>query len=156
MENNKIRMTFQEKYNAAKERNIALPEKILCKDIVGIYGFFAKKDEKETCFYIGKATNMRHRMLLSGGHIFRYLHEDYTRLVPRLMKEYIDDGFSIEVRILEEVDYKDEYFSRAAHRLAFEELKFITQYQKKGECLDQKPEGTGEKEEAYWKANYKR
>ncbi len=150
------KMSFKKKYDAARQRNISLPKKILDNDIVGVYGFFAKKEDSEDiCLYIGKATNIRNRLLLSGGHVFRYLHEDYSRLVPKLIKEYIENGYEIEVRILKEVNYKDECFSRAAHRLAFEELYYITKYQKKGQCLMQKPEGVGKNEEAYWNKNYK-
>lgn len=150
-------MSFREKFEAAKQCKISLPENILDNDIVGVYGIFAnKEDSEDICFYIGKATNIRNRLLLSGGHVYRYLHEDYSWLVPKLIKEYIENGYEIEVRILKEVNYEDECFSRAAHILAFEELKYITEYQKKGQCLTQKPEGVGKNEEAYWNENYKR
>ena len=66
-----------------------------------------------------------------------------------------DDGYTIEVEILKEIDYKDTCFSKAAHRLALAELEKIVEFQKKGECLDQLPEGTTAYQKRYWENKYK-
>ena len=87
------------------------------------------------CFYIGKATNVAFRLFgASKGHIFMYLKVNYSKLVPSEIKNCIEDGYEIEVEI-EEKDYKDTCFSRAAHRLALAELQEIIKYQEADQCL---------------------
>jgi hypothetical protein len=121
-----------------------------------VYGFFAIKDEVEECFYIGKATNMAGRILgASDGHVYMYLQQNMTKFVPRKIDEYIKQGYRIEVRILEQIDYRDTSFSKAAHRLALAELQKIVEYQEKGQCLDQRPEGAGGYAEKYWEKHYR-
>ena len=98
-----------------------------------------------------KATNLRARLLgSSNGHIHRYLNNYVTNLVPKLIDQHLQAGYRIEVRILEEIDYQDSSFSRAAHRLAFAELKWIVNMQKDGLCLEQLPEGAGPNSRTYW------
>ena len=121
-----------------------------------MYGFFAIKDEVEECFYIGKATNMAGRILgASDGHVYMYLQQNMTKFVPRKIDEYIKQGYRIEVRILEQIDYRDTSFSKAAHRLALAELQKIVEYQEKDQCLDQRPEGAGGYAEKYWEKHYR-
>ena len=55
-------------------------------------------------------------------------------MVPSEIKNCIEDGYEIEVEI-EEKDYKDTCFSRAAHRLALAELQEIIKYQEADQCL---------------------
>ena len=149
-------MTYVDKIAKAKKLKILIPEDILIEDIVGIYGFFALKDSKESCFYIGKATNIRSRLLdASKGHIHRFLY-GYDGLVPDKIRDYRNDNYSIEVKVLERIDYEDTNFSRAAHRLALAELQQIVKYQKDNQCLEQRPEGVGPNEMKYWESNYKK
>ena len=149
-------MTNKQKVDMANERGIDLPLEILERDIVAVYGFFAKKNNEEFCFYVGKATNLCARLLgSSSGHIHRYLKHNVTKLVPKLIDQHLQAGYRIEVRILEEVDYQDSSFSRAAHRLAFAELKGIVDMHKEGLCLDQLPEGAGPNSNTYWEKHYK-
>lgn len=75
--------------------------------------------------------------------------------MPKLIDQHLEAGYRIEVRILEEVDYQDSSFSRAAHRLAFAELKWIVDMQKDGLCLEQLPEGAGPNSRTYWENHYK-
>lgn len=149
-------MTYEEKISIAKKHSIDIPDVLASgKAIVGVYGFFAIKDEVEECFYIGKATNMAGRILgASDGHVYMYLQQNMTKFVPGKIDEYIKRGYRIEVRILEQIDYRDTSFSKAAHRLALAELQKIVEYQEKGQCLDQRPEGAGNDAENYWEKHY--
>ena len=91
----------------------------------------------------------------SDGHVYMYLQQNMTKFVPRKIDEYIKQGYRIEVRILEQIDYRDTSFSKAAHRLALAELQKIVEYQEKGQCLDQRPEGAGGYAEKYWEKHYR-
>ena len=164
-------MTYRQKWDAAKADGIEIPERVLNEDIVGIYGFFAKKGDEKTCFYIGKATNMRCRLFDGNneGHIHYYFTKPWEKTsepdnvrkkkkdysVPINIHKYVNDGYKVFFQILEEVDYTDSSFSRAAHRLAFAELKAIVEYQKNEQCLEQLPEGVGSSERKYWEDHYK-
>ena len=140
----------------AKECNITIKYDLLKRDnVVGIYKFFKVKGDERYCFYIGKATNIVSRLFgASDGHIYMYLKERYSKLVPLEIKNSIKDGYEIEVEI-EEKEYKDTCFSRAAHRLALDEIQEIVKYQKMNQCLLQMPEGVGKREREFWKKNYK-
>lgn len=151
-----MRMTYHQKIELAKSKGIIIPNELKDnRNYVGIYKFFKIKDNEKHCFYVGKATDIAYRLLgASGGHIYMYLNNNYSKCVPRMIKEYLNDGYEIEVEF-ESVDYCDSSFTRAAHRLALAELKAIVEYQKKGECLFQTPEGVGKRERKFWKENYK-
>lgn len=145
-----------DKYTEAKRCGVCLPQDVLKKNYVCVYGFFALKDDEEFCFYVGKATDLNDRMLSSNnGHIHKYINGFYSKTVPGLMKKYHDEGYEIEVRILKEVDYRDTNFTRAAHRLALAEYEQIVHYQEMGQCLDQKPEGSNDNEITYWQNNFR-
>ena len=147
-------MTYKEKLEEAKMRNIAIPSEILYKDIVGVYKFFATLEDEKICFYVGKSTNIRERLLSSNGHIHLFFKES-EKLVPSEIKYYLGQNYEILVEI-EEVDYFDTDFSRASHRLSLAEITEIVKYQSMGQCLKQLPEGIGEGEREYWENNYKR
>lgn len=152
-----MRMTYEKKIEEAKKQKIYLPDDLLQEEIVGVYGFFATKGNERLCFYIGKATNMVSRLLkASTGHVHHYLNGNLRLLVPKLIKQYLDLGYDIEVKILVKIDYEDTSFSRAAHRLALAEIQKIVEYQNQGQCLEQSLEGVGKTEEEYWKQNYKK
>ena len=126
-------MTYSEKIKEANERNIFIMFDLLSKDnVVGIYKFFKVRDLEKHCFYVGKSTSVAFRLLgASQGHIYMYLNNDYSKLVPSKINEYLNDGYKIQVEI-DEIDYSDTSFSRAAHRLALAELQQIVGYQKNG------------------------
>lgn len=155
-------MTIKEKTEKAQAYGISIDE-ILKTDNTGIYGyFFIDENGNERCFYVGKATSFYYRTFDSGnGHIHKYIQfkktngKKYSKdLVVQLMDLFVMKNYKIRCRCLELVDYYDTSFSRAAHRLAFAELYWITKYQNMGECLSQMPEGVGSKEENYWKRKY--
>ncbi len=150
-------MTFKEKISLAKENNIIIPSNLADKEnIVGVYKIFGRKNERRTCLYIGKSTNIAYRLLGSGGgHIYMYLNHNLSKLVPCIIDKYIKDGYIIEIEIIK-VEYNDTSFSRAAHRLALAEISEIVKYQKEGQCLEQMPEGVGMNEEKFWEENYKK
>lgn len=101
------------------------------QNIVGIYKIFGKKNGRRKCLYIGKSTNIANRLLGSGrGHIYMYLNNNLSKLVPRIINKYIKAGYKIEIKITP-VDYTDTSFSRAAHRLALAEISEIVKYQKR-------------------------
>ena len=149
-------MTYKEKIELAKKHKITIKYDLLKRDnVVGIYKFFRVKEDERYCFYIGKATDVAFRLLgASKGHIYMFLNNNYSKLVPLEIKNCLRDGYEIEVEI-EEKDYKDTYFSRAAHRLALAEFQEIVKYQEKGQCLLQTPEGVGKREKDFWEKNYK-
>ncbi len=153
MEEMTMRMTTEQKVKEALNRNIDIPSILLEREnIVGIYGFFAVKENTEYCFYIGKATNMRTRII--NQHIHQYLNNNFSKLVPEKIRDYLEEGYKIEVRILDEIDYRDTSFSKAAHRLALAELTKIVEYQKIGQCELQKLDGAKECEKTFWENNY--
>lgn len=152
-------MTFRQKVEEAEKQRVHLPANLLEKEIVGVYGFFAVKENKEAmCFYIGKATNMVGRLLGPEGHVHDYLYGYFNKLVPQTIRKYLNLGYDIEVKILVDCDdiYKDTNFSRAAHRLALAEIQQIVKYQELGQCLEQLPEGIGQDERRYWEEKYKK
>lgn len=150
-------MTNEQKIEKAREKGIYLPDDLSGKEnIVGIYKFFRIKENEEYCFYIGKSTSIAFRLLgASNGHIYMYLNNDFSKIVPLKINEYLNKGYKIKVDILK-IDYYDTSFSRAAHRLALAELKEIVKYQKQGQCEFQTPEGVGTYEEKFWEENYKK
>lgn len=146
-------MTYKEKLEEAKIRNIIIPSEILKKDIVGVYKFFAILEDKKICFYVGKSTNIRERLLSSNGHIHLFF-KDSDKLVPSEIKNYLNEKYKIVVEIIK-VNYYDTEFTRASHRLALVELAEIIKYQSQGQCLKQLPEGVSDNEFKYWENNYK-
>ena len=150
-------MTYEEKIQKAEIENIFVLYDLLSKDnIVGIYKFFKIKGTEKHCFYIGKSTSIAFRLFGSSqGHIYMFLNGDYSKLVPSKIAEYLHDGYTIQVEI-EEIDYRDTSFSKAAHRLALAELQQIVHYQNMGQCEFQTPEGAGTYEEKFWEENFKK
>ena len=158
-------MTIEElanqKTKKAEKYNIFIDEELKTEQ-VGIYGYFYMDPRgNEHCIYVGKASSFYERTFSKDGHIHKFLRYKETNgklyseeLVVRLIDNLQKNKCSIYVKCLEIVDYYDKSFSRAAHRLAFAELYWITKYQNMGECLDQLPEVVGSHEENYWKNNY--
>lgn len=150
-------MTYEQKIKEAKKSGIDIPNNLSeSENIVGVYKIFKVKLNKKYCFYIGKSTNIAYRLLgSSSGHFYMYLNNDFSKLVPSKIKEYLNEGYKIKVEIIK-VDYCDTSFSKAAHKLALCELQEIVKYQEKGQCLFQTPEGVGTNEEKFWEENYKK
>lgn len=150
-------MTYIQKIEEAQKRGIEIPHELSeGKNIVGVYEIFIVKENEKKCFYIGKSTDIAYRLLgSSDGHIFMYLNNNFSKLVPYKINEYLKNGYKIIIEIIK-VDYNDTLFTRAAHRLALLELQEIVKYQEKEQCLFQVPEGVGTNEEKFWEQNYKK
>lgn len=150
-------MTYMEKIKEAQKRKIEIPIELADgRGRVGIYKFFRIMGDDIYCFYIGKSTDIAYRLLgASGGHVYMYLNNNLEKLVPIKIAEFIKEGYTVRVEIVE-VNYEDTSFSKAAHRLALAELQEIVKYQEMGQCEFQLPEGVGEHEEKFWEDNYKK
>lgn len=138
-----VQMVRQE----AQSRGIDLSENLLCGEpIRGIYGFFKQKAGVKKCFYIGRSYDIAAR-------IFQHII-DTEKLVFELIEKYQAHGYQISAEILEVVQYEGDNYYRDMQRLAFSEYNLIEQYQRKGECLHQLPEGSWISE-ANWEKRYK-
>ena len=67
-----MRKTLKQKFDEANKQGINVPSELISNDdIVGVYGFFAIKENEEYCFYIGKAINIANRLFgASNGHVY--------------------------------------------------------------------------------------
>lgn len=139
---------FLKRIKAAQLLNIFVQDEItLNSHIRGVYGFFAKKDDEEIPFYVGKSNNIFNRMFT--GHIYHYLRGVRNTDVQKRIEDFLKKGYVIEVRILKKVRYKGDSFIQDANRLALAELKEIVKQQNKGFCIteDQISEAVKQKTE---------
>ncbi len=133
-----------------QKNKIFVQQDIIDRSIRGIYGIFSlNKDHiNKKCLYIGKAINIYSRLFVGNGHIVRIKKKDYPFSIFEDCMENSEKILKIEV--LKEVKYKLDDYNRDAQRLAYQEYYFIEEYQKKGECLYQLPEGVNKKEKIAW------
>lgn len=125
---------FLRRVNNAKEQNIFVEDDInIDNQVRGIYCFFAKKDEEEIPFYVGKSNNIFFRMF--NGHVYHYLRGVRSTDVQKHMEEYLKEDYEVEVRILRRIDYIGDGFIQDANRLALAELEEIVKMQNKGYCI---------------------
>lgn len=118
----------------AQSLNIFVQDEInLNSHIRGVYGFFAKKDDEEIPFYVGKSNNIFSRMFT--GHIYDYLRGVRNTEVQKRIEDFLKKGYVIEVRILKTVEYKGDSFIQDANRLALAELTEIVNQQDRGFCI---------------------
>lgn len=112
-------------------------------DIRGIYGIFSLINDKKTCLYIGRSYNVLDRLFGSSGHISKYIYNNCKgkNLISKLINDAKQGNCNILIDLIKEVKYKGDNYYRDMHRLVYEEYKSIEDYQKKGECLYQLPEG---------------
>lgn len=62
--------------------------------------------------------------------------------MAKLIQEALEDGaIEVGIEVLEEVAYKWDNYYRDLQRLAYAEISWIEKYQRKGEALNQPPEG---------------
>lgn len=142
---------FLKRIEKAKLNNIFVQEEIkINSHIRGVYGFFAKKGDKEIPFYIGKSNNIFIRMFT--GHIYDYLRGVRKTDVHKRIEDFLEKGYIIEVRVLKRVRYKGDSFIQDANRLALAELKEIVKQQNKGFCIteDQISEAVKKYEKNEW------
>lgn len=100
---------------AKRKDIILLPELASDKNLVGVYKIFAIRDEIKTCLYIEKSTNISYRLLGSGGsHIYMYLNNNFSKLVPFIIDKYINQGYIIQIEIMP-VEYLTMSFFQERH-----------------------------------------
>lgn len=124
---------------------ITLDNRLLQFDppVRGIYGIFIEDKGQEKCVYVGKAENLYNRMFKSDGHIVNIKKGIHFN---SQLKQALEQGQKIIIEVLEEVpsikgDYTEAAYNCDMQKLASAEYKYIDDYQNKGECLWQLPEG---------------
>ncbi len=139
---------FNKRIKKLEKINITIDSKLIpTKKIRGIYGFFAKKETKEYCFYIGKSNNIFIRLLGSNSHLNNYLRGVRSTDVHKNIEQYLFNGYSIHVKVLEIVEYKGNCFEQDANILALAELKQLVYYQDQNQCKNQLSEAVKVKRE---------
>lgn len=148
---------FLKRIEKAKDKNIFVQKEIgINSHVRGVYCFYAKRENEEIPFYIGKSNNIFMRMFT--GHIYNYLRGVRNTDVQKRMENYLDNNYSIEVRVLKRVDYVGDSFIQDANRLALAELEEIVKQQNKGLCItkDQLSESIKPSEENAWNEQFKK
>lgn len=144
-----------EEIQKANNNGITVPMEINNRDVIrGVYGIFSEKDGEKKCLYIGRSYHITDRLFGSNGHITKFNNNNYEKLVPQIILDSINNGYCVTIEILEVVNYKGDNYNRDMQRLAYAETKLIEEYQEKGECLRQLPEGTWIPEDT-WNIRYK-
>lgn len=112
-------------------------------DIRGIYGIFSRKNDEETCLYIGRAYSIVDRCFSYNGHITEYMHnnDEDGKLISKLINNSRKKNHIILIELIEEVEFQGDNYNRDMQRLVYAEYKNIEEYQEKGQCLNQLPEG---------------
>ena len=112
----------------------------------GIYGFFISDNGKSKCIYVGKAIDIKNRVMehltqlkwLKKGVLST---ETEPSLHIKMINTALQKGKQIDIKVLERVPYEYEEYARDLHHLAYVEYSYIEKYQMEGECLYQFPEG---------------
>lgn len=140
----------------ARTNKITVPDELNDHDVIrGIYGIFSEKDDDSICLYIGRSYSIADRLSASGGHICMFNSGCYKKLVPKMINESMMNGYHINIKILEVVEFVGDNYYRDMQRLSFAEANLIEEYQLAGQCLQQLPEGTWISEEK-WNKRYKK
>ncbi len=153
----RVENEFRKRIENAKMKNIFVDEEIAFNShIRGIYCFYAKRENEEIPFYIGKSNNIFMRMFK--GHIYDYLRGVRDTDVQKRIENYLDNGYSIKVGILRRVPYKGDTYIQDANRLALAELEEIVKQQNNGFCItkDQLSEAVKLTEENIWNEEVKK
>lgn len=110
----------------------------------GVYGLFILDGGKHKCVYVGKAIDIKGRVM---EHLtqMKWLEKEVLSIEPalhiKILYEALRDGKQIYIKLLEKVPYEYEEYARDLHHLAYVEYLYIEKYQTEGECLYQFPEG---------------
>lgn len=86
-------------------------------------------------------------MLGKNSHLNDYLRGVRKTDVHKKIEKYLNDGYEIEIRILQKIDYIGDSFEKDANRLALAELQELVNYQDMGGCQKQLSEAVKEKYE---------
>ena len=155
----KIRTVSTELWCKEKE-NIFIDEEIMKEHIRGIYGFFVETPYGEECVYVGKAINIRDRiyehLTMMKWQTMNCLKEEPGKYI-KILVDALQDNYNINVKLLKKVDYEYVDYNRDLHHLAFLEYCYIEKYQKKQQCLTQRPEGSfNDTEHKKWQSEFKK
>lgn len=119
----------------------------------GVYSIWTE----EKCVYVGKAIDIMSRLEEHFEKIKWLFMNVEVRNTPKHIEELSKSfnlGNKISVKLEKRVDYVYDNYNRDLHRLAFQEYCKIEEYQEKGWCLYQRPEGSkNDFEEKQWKKN---
>ena len=144
----KLKKNLKRRIDELRKIGIVISDELTPESkIRGIYGFFAKTKSDEFCFYIGKATDIVARLIGKNSHLNNYLRGVRNTYVLQDVEKYLTSGFSIEIKVLQEVKFIGDSFEKDANRLALAELQELVYYQNKGECDNQLSEAVKEKYE---------
>lgn len=140
------RNEFYNRIERLRAKNITLSEDIIPETkIRGVYGFFCRKENEIHCFYIGKSNNILIRMLGKNSHLNNYLRGVKKSEVHKAIDKYLNDDFSVEIKVLQSVPYVGDSFEKDANRLALAELQQLVAFQSMGECTNQLSEAVKKK-----------
>ena len=165
---NTMIQTFNDRIAEAEGCHVFFPQDVdlIEKDYVrGVYGFFKSKDGEEECFYVGKTSNMRDRMIGPSGHITEFLHNRNKKIdpdnkrkrsVPIKIAKLVGDGYTVNIRIIKIVPYDfSKSYEYNANLLCLEELSALIEKQNAGECVDQLSESVKNNEKRSWNSALK-
>ena len=154
--NNRIRTISTKQW--CEEKNIEIDKEILENKVRGIYGLFINYPDRKKCVYIGKATNIVERLYEHFSSVKWLIMNVLSDEAPEhviILAEAIQNDYLISAELLEKVEYEYNNYKRDLHHLAYLEYKYIEDYQKKGECLNQCPEGSfNQKEFDKWQEKH--
>lgn len=102
----------------------------------GVYGLFIIENGLEKCAYIGRSEIVSSRIT---DHLYKII--DGNHASKQLNSAFLDKESRILCKFVEPVEYCFDNYYMDAQRLASRECHWIDEYQKKGECLEQVPEG---------------
>lgn len=102
----------------------------------GVYGLFIKLDQSLYCAYVGRSEEVPKRI---NKHIKDI--ESGTHCSDRLNEAYKKGNGTIVIKLLEEVPYIFDNYFKDAQRLASAENRWIDEFQRLDQCLEQLPEG---------------
>ena len=141
----RVRTESTEEWCAKYPAQIFLDEiDVLEAQTRGIYGFFILDKGKRKCVYIGKAVDIKSRVM---EHLtqLKWLEKQVLSTEPalhiKMLNEALQKEKQISVKVLKKVPYEYENYARDLHHLAYVEYSYIEKYQAEGECLYQFPEG---------------
>ncbi|MER2175433.1 MAG: hypothetical protein ABS911_12205 [Carnobacterium sp.] len=119
------------------------------KGLRGIYGFFINN----TCIYVGRSQSIYGRIFDNDGYLailramsIKFKETKEIKYQEKPIPNYLFDAIiakeQISIKILERVPCQFDNYSKDMQRLASAEYKQIDCYQKKGQCLNQLPDGS--------------
>ena len=130
-----------EKWVEENKNKIFIEDRIMKEDIRGVYSFWVDDE----CVYVGKGINIRSRVYEHlNGVKWKYFNIKMKECPEHIevLSDAFKNGKKIYVKVEDEVEYKYDNYYRDLHRLAYCEYRHIEEYQEKGWCLHQSPEGS--------------